>query len=77
MSRCHFCHWGHGGHDEACPEVAKNKERAHTDRRRGWDDGRAGKAMPEAENRTYKLGWVMGTAALEEAQNGYDPRFND
>lgn len=77
MRRCHLCHWTQGCHDGACPEVSDDKPRALIDRRRGWNDGRAGNDMPAAESAAYKLGWVHGTSALEEAQNGHDPRFND
>ena len=77
MSRCYLCHWDGGHHDVACPEVAKNKTKALADRQRGWADGRNGRTMVKPENATYVLGWINGTSALEEAENGHDPRFDD
>jgi len=77
MKRCHLCDWLDGHHDKACPEIATDKPRALADQRRGWDDGRAGRVMRPSESATYRLGWIRGTSALEEAQNGHDPRFDD
>lgn len=41
----------------------------------GWNDARAGKE-PTSKNATYMIGWGSGNVALEEAENGYDPRFD-
>jgi hypothetical protein len=76
VRHCHLCRWSGGHHDKACPAVAEDKTRALADHRRGWDAGRAGNNLPEAESPAYKLGWINGTSALEAAENGHDPRFD-
>ena len=77
MKHCHLCRWDGGHHDSGCPEVVTDRRRALADHRRGWDAGRAGKSLPEAESPAYRLGWLGGTSALDEAENGHDPRFSD
>jgi len=37
----------------------------------GYDDGRSGKELNSTLSPVYQMGWVRGTAALEEAENGY------
>jgi len=76
MKRCHLCRWDEGHHDNSCPEIVSDKPRALEDHQRGWGAGRAGKSLPSSESAAYRLGWVGGTIALEEAENGHDPRFN-
>ena len=78
MNRCHYCKWERGCHDPACPAIApqEHRENALEDYRRGAKEGRAGKDLPVMENATYRLGWLSGVVALEEAENGYDPKFH-
>jgi len=77
MKHCHLCRWDGGHHDKDCPEIATDNPRARADHRQGWDAGRAGKSLLSSESAAYRLGWVGGAIALEEAENGHDPRFND
>lgn len=79
MSRCGFC--GHGtqdgkpptSHDVACPMASgrldESKKTAH---QAGWNQGRSGKKALIPDDPTYKLGWLRGDAALEEATSGCD-----
>lgn len=70
--RCHYCRWGLGKHDPSCPASEPNDSvrRARWDR--GQSDGRRG--QPSAsDDSTYSLGYSRGAAALEEAENGFNP----
>ena len=51
--------------------VHKKAER----RSQGWKDGRSGK-KPQQSDQAYMEGWHDGEIALEECENGHDPRFD-
>lgn len=74
--KCSWCGWYKGAHETACPDVAENKEAAIKDYQRGYRVGRSGLDLSDKENATYRLGWGRGLVGLEEAENGYDPRFD-
>ena len=77
--RCHYCGYDGGKHDVVCPEsfTGDAKEQVRKEWRAGYDWGRLGNIKPTATSATYSLGWLRGEAALEEAENGYDARFDD
>jgi hypothetical protein len=64
---CYYCRHT-GGHDPMCPG------RPTVEWQRGRDAGRAGEE-PKSGLPVYMLGWQVGRVALEEAENGHDPRF--
>lgn len=68
MAKCPYCSWRDNKHDPRCPQQYSPQWD------RGWKDGRSGKSMQE-DDEEYNLGWGEGLVALEEAENGYDPRF--
>jgi len=70
---CPKCKHKNGLHNPACPKALGTPE-AEAMYQRGREDGRAGRSKTE-ENPTYRLGYGNGVCALEEKQNGYDPRF--
>lgn len=77
MDRCHYCGNLKGGHKSNCPHPHPNLDMAHKPWspevqtwHRGYADGRAGRAIAEKDP-VYVMGWVKGTAALEEYENGY------
>lgn len=76
MLRCTLCAHERGTHDDACPERAAPGMRivADHDYSRGYRDGRSGRAI-DVGSPAYRLGWRCGVVALEEAENGYDPRW--
>ena len=78
--QCVYCGWRRGGHDPQCPNAMSQgsveRETALADFRRGRDHGRGGKEPEPNSNPAYMLGWGQGVVALEEAENGYDPRFD-
>ncbi len=68
-NKCHCCGWFEGHHDPNCPaKTAKNSPMMKI-WEQGWNDGRSGE-QSVGDNPAYKLGYVNGTCALEEAQNG-------
>lgn len=79
--RCLYCGYSEGKHSEACPESMSGdaKVQAH----KVWQDGyRLGRGALSLETKrmlaaTYNLGYGQGVVALEEAENGHDPRFDD
>lgn len=75
MSQCTWCRYYRGGHAAGCPSVFPENSPEKNAFRAGRDDGRSGKAEARQENQFYALGFLEGVAALEEAQNGFDPRF--
>lgn len=76
---CLFCGWSraHECHDISCPERAssEDKKQVLADNQRGYRDGRYGLDLSDKENMAYRLGWCRGVVALEEYENGHDPRF--
>lgn len=76
--KCHLCHWERA-HDKDCPESAPSSLRGSwlASWRRGYNHGREGQEAPLSDNATYHLGWLQGISALEEAQNGHDPRWDE
>lgn len=77
MDRCPYCKYAKGGHDPNCPHPSATLDRPrHTtpqleEWERGYRDGRSGKELDTALSAVCQMGWVRGTAALEEAENGY------
>jgi hypothetical protein len=67
MASCTRCRHGEGSHDPACPTREAGSEVEYS---LGWEVGRAGEACPEGVHPSFRLGWVNGTVALEEAENG-------
>ena len=72
--RCHFCRCSEGKHDPDCPVVdPRNK----ADYDAGWAVGRKGLDHPmESMSNAWTMGWANGNSGFEEAENGYDPRFD-
>lgn len=75
--KCHICGDYNGTHNAACPkqlDPGKPPEtsKSHKINWRGWEDGRMGKE-PANQDPTYLLGHRKGMAALEEAENGFNP----
>lgn len=68
MASCTKCRHGEGSHDPACPTGGGTGSKAEY--RLGKEAGRAGKPCPEGVHPSFLLGWVNGTVALEEAENG-------
>lgn len=73
--KCCMCAWERF-HDPTCPEsqVQSLKAAARLDYQRGYRDGRQARGLDRAESSVYLLGFWRGTVALEEAENGHDPR---
>lgn len=77
MDRCRYCGYLKGGHDLDCPHPSADLSSAPkpwTPKveawERGYRAGRAGETQTEKDP-VYVMGWVKGTAALEESENGY------
>ncbi|MFA6392148.1 MAG: hypothetical protein WCW66_05410 [Patescibacteria group bacterium] len=71
---CLFC--GHKGesHDQYCPNGHKVREQIFW---RGYDEGRTGNVEhPTSQDPIFVMGFYKGVCNLEEAVNGYDPRFD-
>lgn len=77
--RCDRCRYSGDKHDPACPESMSGveKNRAKDDWNNGYQMGRSGREKPADSNAYYSLGYHEGVVALEEAENGHDPRFDD
>ncbi|MBI2049183.1 MAG: hypothetical protein HYT29_02000 [Parcubacteria group bacterium] len=75
MSQCMWCGYYHGGHAAGCPSNFPANSPERNMYRAGRQDGRSGNAEAFPENSSYALGFRAGIVALEEAQNGFDPRF--
>lgn len=70
--KCHYCGYRDGHHDPLCPKPGSPEMATWN---RGESDGRAGKE-PAESGKIYMMGWGVGNVALEEAANGFDPRFD-
>lgn len=70
---CTFC--GHAGnyHDKYCPAGHKVREKIFWD---GYAEGRSDVAEPSSKDPIFQMGFYKGVCVLEEAVNGYDPRFD-
>ncbi|TSC84313.1 MAG: hypothetical protein G01um101413_608 [Parcubacteria group bacterium Gr01-1014_13] len=79
MASCPYCSYGEPGHDKACPESMSGQAKvlAQKSCQAGYRQGRSGKPEPTDASASYSLGYGRGIVALEEAENGYDPRFDD
>ncbi|MBI4086685.1 hypothetical protein HY416_01735 [Candidatus Kaiserbacteria bacterium] len=76
MSQCIWCGAYKNGHDDGCPSAFPAHSPEKNSYHAGWRDGRAGKTEPTLqESKFYMCGFGLGIVALEEAQNGFDPRF--
>ena len=79
--RCLYCGYSEGGHNVACPESVSGdaKAKAHKAWQEGYRLGRGGRGERPAVDMSaaYNLGYGQGVVALEEAENGFDPRFED
>jgi hypothetical protein len=82
MASCHYCGYGEGGHDKACPESMTGEAKIVADK--SWEAGyRVGRSTgdedeePAEVSATFSLGYGRGIVAKEEAENGFDPRFED
>lgn len=74
MSDCYYCKWRNGHHDPDCPNLTPANSPERKLYEKGWEDGR--QAKPEtSDHPAYKLGYGNGMCALEEYENGFDPRF--
>ena len=71
--RCQYCGYRLGQHNPNCPKPGSVAMEIW---QRGERDGRAGKELALHTLESYQLGWIQGNIALEEAQNGFDPRFD-
>lgn len=67
---CYYCGWKNGYHNPHCPK--ENNPTWNS----GNNDGSSGKEPKQIDDKVYMLGWSRGVIALEERQNGYDPRFD-
>ncbi len=76
---CHYCGYGKGGHNAACPESMSGdaKAQAWKDWRTGYAQGSSGEDETPMQGATYHVGWLSGVVALEERENGHDPRFDN
>jgi hypothetical protein len=63
---CPSCGFVRGGHHDACPET--HPENA-ADHQAGKSAGRDRQPYLNAATPAYKLGWVQGDAAADEADN--------
>ncbi len=70
--RCYSCGQNGNTHDRACPKRADATTAEKADYSDGWDLGRSGKDMPSTASPAFRLGYLKGESALEEAQNGCD-----
>lgn len=66
---CRYCRYREPNHANGCPRKETPEWNA------GWSDGRSGKP-PSQSSSLYMMGYNYGMCALEEAQNGFDPRFH-
>ena len=66
---CRYC-GRKEGHENACPSVANRADPAQWLRlwQRGYDDGRAYKAIA-SQDATYLLGYARGSSAADAAAN--------
>lgn len=73
--KCRYCGYRDGHHDPLCPKPGSPEMEIWE---RGYKDGRQGKSgeLGWAFNLLYTMGWKEGNIALEEAANGFDPRFD-
>jgi hypothetical protein len=74
--KCFMCAWERF-HDTRCPEAQPPnfKAGAYLERSRGYQAGRSGEGIGDGPNEpSYVLGYGRGVVALEEAENGFDPR---
>ncbi len=71
MDRCRLCHFTKGAHDTKCPFLVDDPDftAAMTAWEAGNDDGRSGRPKI-GDNPQYLLGYRIGEAAAEEAENG-------
>ncbi len=79
--RCQYCSWSQNQHDPKCPKRPGAFPWELEYWERGYRDGRQGKICFRDAERPfgdlYQMGWKQGNVALEEAQNGFDPRFDN
>ena len=79
--KCLYCGYSEGGHNAACPEsvAGDTKVQAHKVWQEGHRLGRGGRSERPADDMSaiYNLGYSQGVVALEEAENGHDPRFDN
>lgn len=91
MNTCSYCKHLYGAHSQACPEAVKDEELKRTRvalYKLGWRAGRSWGTEPSqlnadhcvgmnfAKHPTFDMGVNEGNIALEEAENGYDPRLD-
>ncbi len=77
-SKCYMCNWD-VGHDPICPTQASDPKEAERVFHIGWKHGRSGGSENPGTTSyqgAYHLGYLEGVCALEEAENGEDPRFD-
>jgi hypothetical protein len=67
MDACYYCRHRNGQHDPNCPQGDDPNWQY------GWKDGRRGWEAVSTHPR-YLLGYSIGIVALEESENGRDPR---
>lgn len=70
---CHECR-RQDTHDPACPNSDPTNHVIRFKYNKGYADGRVGQ-QALSRDPSYLLGHGNGGVALEEAQNGHDPRF--
>ena len=74
--KCYMCNW-ECFHDTRCPEAAPPNLKAgqRLEYQQGYRAGRSGNGIGEGSvTGAYTMGYGRGVVALEEAENGYDPR---
>jgi hypothetical protein len=75
---CQFCQRA-TGHSSGCPASlpVPDRKAAKAAYHLGWTSGRAGfepeSSFKAGPDEAWKMGWVNGTSALEEAENGFQP----
>ena len=66
---CFYCGWYDNNHAPNCPK------KSTPEFQRGYEDGRYNKIVGFDPSKTdYNFGYSRGIIALENSENGYDPR---
>lgn len=66
--KCQWCEW-ENKHNPLCPQTQDPKWEE------GFKEGNSGK-LSSSSDPVFMLGWNAGAKAMEERENGYDPRFH-
>jgi hypothetical protein len=64
--QCSDCRFYNGEHDKSCPTLHPEFRGRFA---AGWSAGRAGVPLDRSYHPAYILGWTLGDAAADEAEN--------